>query len=102
MKPEMERVKSDVETMQKAMGLAPAMGREWLRWVRRDNWLNLWWGLPGVILIASSFLPAGSTERFFGLALVQWTGGFHAHHPGVQHSENDGRRWPPPKPGSGI
>jgi hypothetical protein len=74
MKPEMERVKSDVETMQKAMGLAPAMGREWLRWVRRDNWLNLWWGLPGVILIASSFLPAGSTERFFGLALVQWTG----------------------------
>jgi drug/metabolite transporter superfamily protein YnfA len=74
MKPEFDRVKNDVETMQKAMGLAPSLGREWVQWVRRDNWLNLWWCLPGIMLIASSFLPAGHAEKHFGLALAQWTG----------------------------
>jgi hypothetical protein len=54
MKPELERVKQDVETIQKAMGLTPAMGREWIQWMKRDNWLSLWWCLPGVILIASA------------------------------------------------
>ena len=72
MKPELDRVKSDVETMQKAMGLAPSMGLEWIHWMKRDNWLNLLWCLPGIMLIASSFLP--SDTAFFGLALAQWTG----------------------------
>ena len=74
MKQELDRIKSDVETIQKALGLAPSMGREWIKWMKRDNWLNLWWCLPGVILIASALLPFGNTERYFGLALGQWTG----------------------------
>ena len=74
MKQELDRVKNDVETMQRAMGLAPAMGLEWVRWMRRDNWLNLWWCLPGTILIASSFLPSNHTARYFGLVLAQWIG----------------------------
>jgi hypothetical protein len=74
MKQELDRVKHDVETLQKAMGLAPALGREWIHWMKRDNWLNLWWGLPGAILIASSFLPSGNAARYFGLVPAQWTG----------------------------
>jgi hypothetical protein len=75
MKQELDRVKNDVETMQRAMGLAPAMGREWIQWMKRDYWLNFWWCLPGTILIASSFLPpAGAARRYFGLALAQWIG----------------------------
>ena len=74
MKQELDRVKSDVETMQKAMGLAPSMGRDWIQWMKRDNWLNLWWGLPGTMLIASSFLPFDNTTKYFGLVLAQWTG----------------------------
>jgi len=42
--------------------------------MKRDNWLNLRWCLPGVILIASALLPSGNTERYAGLALAQWTG----------------------------
>jgi drug/metabolite transporter superfamily protein YnfA len=74
MKPELDRVKNDVETMQKAMGLSPSMGREWIHWMKRDNWLNLLWCLPGTILIASAFLPSDNTAKYFGLVLAQWTG----------------------------
>lgn len=74
MKQDLDRVKNDVETMQRAMGLAPAIGRDWIQWMKRDNWLNFWWCLPGTILIASSFLPPDSTARYFGLASAQWTG----------------------------
>src|ERR1035441_2104899 len=74
MKQELDRVKNDVETIQKAIGLAPSMGREWIRWLKRDNWLNLWWCLPGFILIASSFLPPSNTEKYLGFGLAQWTG----------------------------
>ena len=74
MKQELDRVKSDVETIQRAMGLSPSMGREWIKWMKRDNWFSLWWCFPGVILIASALLPSGNTERYFGLALAQWTG----------------------------
>lgn len=74
MKPEIDRVKHDVETMQKAMGLVPSMGREWIHWMRRDNWLNLWWVLPGTMLIAASFFPVDKTAKYFGLVLAQWTG----------------------------
>jgi hypothetical protein len=74
MKQELDRVKNDVETMQKAMGLAPSVGPEWIPWMKRDNWLNLWWCLPGIMLIASSFLTSGNAEKYFGLVLAQWTG----------------------------
>ena len=74
MTPELNRVKTDVETIQKAMGLAPSMGREWVQWMKRDNWLNLWWCLPGLMLIASALWPFGNTGKFFGLAFAQWTG----------------------------
>ena len=71
---ELDRVKNDVETIQKAMGIAPSSAREWIKWMKRDNWLNLWWCLPGVILIASALLPPGNKEKYLGLALAQWTG----------------------------
>jgi drug/metabolite transporter superfamily protein YnfA len=74
MKPELDRVKDDLETMQKAIGLAPSPAQEWIPWMKRDNWLNLWWCLPGMMLIASSFLPSGNTAKYFGLVLAQWTG----------------------------
>jgi hypothetical protein len=56
------------------MGLAPALGREWIHWMKRDNWLNLGWCLPGTMLIASSFLPVDPAAKYFGLVLAQWTG----------------------------
>jgi hypothetical protein len=74
MKQELDRVKNDVETIQKAMGLAPSIRQEWVQWMKRDNWLNLWWCLPGVILVASALLPSGPAERFLGLLRAQWTG----------------------------
>ena len=74
MKQELDQIKHDVETIQKAMGLVPSRGREWIQWMQRDNWLNLWCCLPGVMLIASALLPSGKTERYFGLALAQWAG----------------------------
>jgi hypothetical protein len=73
MRQELDRVKNDVETMQKAMGLAPSMGRDWIHWLKRDNWLNLWWCVPGMMLIGSSFLPSNHAARYFGLVLAQWT-----------------------------
>src|SRR4051794_35435334 len=74
MKQELDRVKNDVETIQRAMGLSPSLGRDWIQWMKRDNWLNLWWCLPGLILIASALLPLGNTERYLGLVLAQWAG----------------------------
>jgi hypothetical protein len=74
MKPEIERVKNDLETMQKAMGTEPAFGRDWAKWLRRDNWLTLWWLLPAAILLATIFLPRDNSERYWGLKLEQWIG----------------------------
>ena len=74
MKPELDRVKSDLETMQKALGLAPSMGREWIRWMKRDKWFSLWWCLPGFILIAAALLPIENAKRYGGLVPGQWTG----------------------------
>jgi hypothetical protein len=64
MKPELDRIKNDVETMQQALGLAPAMAREWVPWLKRDLRLDLWWSLPGLILIASSWLPRHPKARY--------------------------------------
>jgi hypothetical protein len=74
MTPELDRVKNDVETIQKALGLAPAMGREWIQWMKRDKWFGLWWCLPGCILIADALLPHDHTQRYWGFVLDQWAG----------------------------
>lgn len=75
MKPELDRIKNDLATMQKAMGMSPSFGREFFQWLKRDNWLNLWWGLPGAILIvASLLLPVDDNKRFLGLLSGQWVG----------------------------
>ena len=74
MKTELDRVKNDLETIQKVLGLAPSMKREWIGWMKRDQWFSLWWCLPGVILIAASLLPLDPARRFAGLAPGQWVG----------------------------
>lgn len=74
MKPEIERVKSDLETIQKAMGTEPAFGRDWAKWIRRDNWLSFWWLLPAAILLATSFVHWEGSVRYLGLKPEQWAG----------------------------
>jgi hypothetical protein len=74
MKQELDRIKNDLETIQRAMGLAPAMGREWIQWMKRDKWFNLWWCLPGFILIAAALLPFDHAQRYLGLGSNQWAG----------------------------
>lgn len=74
MKPEIERVKNDLETIQKAMGTEPSFGKDWAKWLRRDNWLNLWWLLPATLLLASTFVPWGNGAKYWGLAPQQWAG----------------------------
>src|SRR5262249_31015867 len=74
MKPQLDRVKQDLDTIQNALGLTPPLMRDCVRWMRRDNWLNLCWCLPGVILICSALLPPAPGGRLLGLALGQWTG----------------------------
>jgi len=74
MKPELDRVKNDLETMQKALGLAPSMGREWIQWMKRDKWFSLWWCLPGFILIGAALLPLDHAKRYWGLVPDQWAG----------------------------
>src|SRR5579863_1721764 len=74
MKPELDRVKNDLDTIQKAIGLAPAFGREWIQWLRRDTWLYLWWCLPGLILIAASLAPLDHVKKHWGLVSSQWAG----------------------------
>ena len=46
MKQELERVKNDVETIQKALGLPASFPREWIQWMKRDQWFSLWWCCP--------------------------------------------------------
>ena len=74
MKPEIDRVKDDLETIQKAIGLAPAFGSEWIQWLKRDTWLYLLWCLPGFILIASALVQFDNTKRLLGLMPAQWVG----------------------------
>jgi hypothetical protein len=74
MKPELNRVKNDLDTMQKALGLAPSMGRDWIQWMKRDKWFSLWWCIPGFILIAAALVPFDHTKRYWGLVAGQWTG----------------------------
>jgi hypothetical protein len=74
MKPELDRVKNDLETMQKAMGLAPSMGRKWIQWMKRDRWFSLWWCVPGFILIVAALLPLDHARRYLGLVPDQWAG----------------------------
>lgn len=74
MKPEIDRVKSDLETIQKAMGMTPSLGREWLQWLKRDKWFSLWWCVPGLILIASALAPLNHAHKYAGLVPDQWTG----------------------------
>lgn len=73
MKQEFDRVKNDVETIQKAMGLVPSMGREWIQWMKRDQWFSLWWCLPGFILIAATLAPHAAI-RYGGFLPAQWAG----------------------------
>ncbi len=74
MKSELDRIKNDLQTMQKALGLAPSVGRDWLQWMKRDQWLGLWWCIPGVVLIAAGLIPANPGVRFLELAPAQWAG----------------------------
>jgi len=74
MKQELDRVKNDLATMQKAIGLTPSLGREWTHWLKRDKWLNFWWCLPGLMLVAGSLAPLDETRKFFGLMAGQWIG----------------------------
>jgi len=74
MKQELDRVKSDVETIQRALGLAPSMGRQWIQWMKRDRWFSLWWCLPGLIIIAAALLPLDHATRYLGLVPDQWAG----------------------------
>lgn len=74
MKPELERVKNDLDAMQKALGLAPSLGRDWIHWMKRDRWFGLWWCLPGFILIAAELLPFDHAKRYLGLVINQWAG----------------------------
>lgn len=73
MRPELDRVKNDLETMQKALGLGPAMGREWVQWMKRDRWFSLWWCVPGFILIATAVVPHDPI-RYAGFLPDQWAG----------------------------
>jgi hypothetical protein len=74
MKQELNRIKNDVETIQKAMGLPPVIGREWIQWVKRDRWFSLWWCLPGLIIIAAALLPLARSAKYLGLVPDQWAG----------------------------
>jgi len=74
MQPELDRVKSDLLTIEKAIGVAPAFGPEWVQWLRRDTRLYLLWGVPALILIGSAFVTFDDTQRHLGLLSVQWIG----------------------------
>ncbi len=74
MKNELDRVKGDLKTMEKALGLAPALGREWVHWMKRDRWAGLWWCVPGIIIIAAAVLPVDHAGRYWGLVPDQWEG----------------------------
>ena len=74
MNPELNRVKNDVDTIQKALGLSPSMGRDWIQWMKRDRWFSLWWCLPGLILIAAAVVPHDHSQKYLGLVTDQWAG----------------------------
>lgn len=74
MERELNRVKGDLETIHKAMGLAPSASREWLRWMHRDKWFSLWWVLPGLLILAAALLPLDRGTRYLGLVVDQWAG----------------------------
>ena len=74
MKPELDRVKNDLDTIQKAMGLPPSLGREWLQWLKRDKWFSLWWCVPGLIIIAAALAPLDPAQKYWGLVKDQWAG----------------------------
>ena len=74
MKPELDRVRNDIDTIQKAMGLAPSFGRDWIQCLKRDNWLNLWWCVPGLILVVSAWVPFDDSKAWLGLLASQWVG----------------------------
>lgn len=74
MKQELDRIKGDVETMQRAMGLFPSMAQDWIQWMKRDRWFSLWWCVPGLICIAGALLPFDHAQRYLGLVPDQWVG----------------------------
>jgi hypothetical protein len=74
MKPEIDRVRNDLETIQKAMALTPSFGRAWIQWLKRDTWLYLWWCLPGFILVALALVPFDNAKKYLGLMSIQWMG----------------------------
>lgn len=74
MSAELNRIKQDLETMQRALGLAPSLGRDWVDWLKRDRWFSLWWCIPGVILIGAAVIPHSHTIRYGGLVIDQWAG----------------------------
>lgn len=74
MKSEIERVKNDLETIHKAIGTEPRFGRDWAKWIRRDNWMTLWWFLPAVILLSASFVRFEDGAKYWGLKPQQWIG----------------------------
>ena len=72
MNKEIDRIKNDVETIQKTLGLPPAVGRDWVHWMQSDCWFHLWWCLPGAIIVIAALLPVDPHARYFGLMLNQW------------------------------
>ena len=74
MKPELVRVQNDMAAIQRALGLAPAMGRDWLQWMKRDRWFSLGWCLPGLMVMAAALLPLDHAKRHWGLLPDQWAG----------------------------
>ena len=71
---DIDRIKKDVETIQNALGLLPAAGRDWVRWMKRDRWFSLWWALPGFIVLVAGLLPMDPRIKHFGLGIQQWAG----------------------------
>jgi hypothetical protein len=74
MKPEIDRVKNDLETIERAMGIAPSLGQDWLQWLKRDKWFSLWWCVPGLLLIAATLAPLDHARKVWGFAIDQWAG----------------------------
>jgi hypothetical protein len=74
MRPELDRIKKDLETMAKSSRVSNSMGSDWLLWMKRDRWIGLWWCLPGLILIATALVPHDRAQRYFGLVIDQWAG----------------------------
>ena len=74
MNSELDRIKGDLETMRKALGVSPSVAKEWITWMERDRWMGLWWCLPGAILIGAALLPLDGARRYFGLVPEQWGG----------------------------